>query len=928
MKSFKISVRRSAFFILIITAAFSIFSISALWIYSEINKSNNSIDVLRDQYISEQKKLIKDEVQNVVSLIDFSRKSNDNDSIDELKLKILNHVSSIRLQHGGYIFINTYDGKALIFDGVKIIGEKDVTDMTDPDGLRIFDIEMEAIKNPKGDFFWYKFKRLDTFSPVPKVSYVYGYEDWQWIIGAGIYLEDIQLFILNKKNEYQAILFKKVLYIILLFTVLLFAILAVSFYLSGFIRKEFAIFTSFFHKNPTEDSFIEYKKLHIEEFKALAHSANIMIKQRRVAEILLKKERDKAHSYLNVAGVIILALDENGIVTLINEKGCETLGYNENEILGKNWFNNFVPVSEKQKLRNVFYDRMKNIDDNSFANIESKTISSNGDEKVISWNNTILTDTQNNIIGSLSSGLDITESKRVKESFDESEKKYQLLFEKTNDPVLIIGQDNTFIDCNDAALKILGLSKKSELLGSKPDNLSPTKQPDGKPSFTKSLEMIENARKDGFTRFEWLHQDINHLPFYVDVSLTAIPISGVEYLYVVWRNITEKKKQDEELIIAKEKAEQSDNIKTSFLHNMQHEIRTPLNAIMGFAQLLKFHDLSEQERDDFHSSIISSGAQLTNIIDTIIDFSRLQAGYVLITNETIELKNLLIDIFLKYQYKVPNNLIQFTINSYHGNNSSFVRSDLNKIRDIIHHLLDNAFKFTESGSIELSYNIEQESIVFEVTDTGVGIHKRHFESIFGGFNRVTHNNTEKLYGGNGLGLSISKSILTYMGGNIWVDSHLGKGSKFSFSVPYRPVNIDEVITNHDFTGNNITIVTTNVVRFDRIKRISDEMGINTTHIVSGIEAIEFCQNNYETDLMIMDMDLTGMNGITATKAIKAFNKSLPIIAFIKEGSKKFSKENTIIAGCSYYILESTPDTNISHAISLFLIKDILTKKNF
>ncbi|NQU32776.1 MAG: PAS domain S-box protein [Bacteroidetes bacterium] len=922
MKSFKISIRRSAFFILIVTAALSIFSISALWVYTEIKKSKDNIKTIQDTYETEQQEIIKSEVKRIVALIEFSRINSKNKSTEELKNEVLNYVSSIRLQHGGYIFINTYTGKALVFDGVKIIGEKDVTNMIDPDGQRIFDIELESIKKTDGDFFWYRFKRLDSFSPVPKVSYVYGYDDWGWIIGAGVYLDDISAVVQNKKNQYQAILFKKILYIVLLFIVLLLALLAVSFYLSGYIRKEFAVFTSFFHKNPKENSIIEYKKLHIEEFKGLAHSANIMIKQRRVAEKLLKKERDKAHKYLNVAGVIILALDDKGIVTLINKKGCETLGYNEEEILGKNWFNHFIPLSEKQKLYNSFSNIMNGNNEVDFTNDENKIISADGYERLISWKNTILHDDNGTIIGSLSSGLDITESKQVEASFFESEQKYKLLFEKTSDPVLIIGKDNTFINCNDAALRILGLDDKTEIIGTYPREISPEEQSDGMLSEDKAHEMIINARKHGFTRFEWLHQNKNNEPFYVDVSLTAIPISGVEYLYVVWRNITEKKKQDEELLLAKEKAEQSDNIKTSFLHNMQHEIRTPLNAMMGFTQLLKLSDLSKSEKDDFHDSIIKSGHQLSKIIDKIIDFSRLQSGDILITNKTVELKKLISDIFIKYNHTFQNTSINFTINSYNSLYNSIVKMDAYKVIEIIDHLLDNAIKFTETGSVELAYYIKDQYIIFEITDTGVGIEERHFKSIFGRFNRLAHKNSEKLYGGNGLGLSISKAVLGYLGGTIWVESQVGKGSKFSFSIPYKPIEIDAINVKNSMEDSTVTIVTNTKTMFDSISKIIADFGTKAIHVKSGIEAIELCQNNYETNLMIIDIDLEGMNGITTTKAIKAFNKRLPIVAYIGADTTKLTKEDALLAGCSDYITESMTEKIIMSTLYIFLVKKV------
>jgi PAS domain S-box-containing protein len=923
MKRIKISIKRSSFFILLATATFTMFSISVLWIVTEIVKSRQNLVDAKISYQTEQRMLLKDEVKSVVSIINFSRKYSDIKSKDELQNKILDYVSSIRLNHGGYLFINTYNGRALIFDGVKIIGEKDIRNMIDPDGLNLFEIELQTIKNSDGGYFSSTFKRLDSFNPVPKLSYVIGYKEWEWIIGAGIYLDDIDLFVQKTKNQYQAILFKKVLYIVLLFIVLLIIVFVVSKSLSGFIRREFLVFMSFLNKKSEVDSFIDINMLQVQEFRVLAHSVNAMINKRRVAERLLKKESDKAHKYLDVAGVIILALDTKGNVTLINKRGCETLGLNEAEIIGKNWFKNFVPPADKHKLSTRFSKVISGSSKTKFLNGENQIVTQSGEHRIISWQNTLLYDSNDKITGSLSSGHDITEGRLLEASYFESEEKYKLLFEITSDPILIIGRNDTFIDCNNAAVEILKFKDKKEIIGTHLVNLSPTKQPDGSLSVLKAKEMIAKARKEGYIRCEWLQIDKNKKPFYVDASLTLVPISGVEYLYVVWRDISERKKQAQELIIAKEKAEQSDNIKSSFLHNMQHEIRTPLNTMMGFSQLLKQQDLDSGDIDSYFDAIISSGNQLNKIIDDIIDFSKLQLGFILSSNKTIELKTLLSEIFKENYPNINNKPVKFLINTFASNKNTVVETDLKRLKQIMVHLIDNAFKFTAEGVVEFGYNISAKNITFYVSDTGVGIEKQHFQSIFERFTRLTHKNPEMLYGGNGLGLSISKAILGFLGGKIWVESEKGKGSKFLFTIPYKPLEISYKIQKKSFGSSNITVVTINKSWFTRISKAVRETGVKLTHITNGLEAIEFCQKNYKTDLMIMDINLSEMNGLIATKAIKAFKMDLPIIALVTAEKKNMTKEDALIAGCDDYITMSQSDKDIQLTLSLYLKTNIL-----
>ena len=899
------------------------FSISFLWIVTEIVKSKRNLADAKISYQAEQRELLKDEVKTLVSIIDFSRTYMDFNSNDELQDKILNYVSTIKLSHGGYLFINTYDGHALIYDGVKIIGEKDIKNTIDPDGLNLFEIELETINNPDGGYFSSTFKRLDSFDPVPKLSYVYGYKDWEWIIGAGIYLDDIDLFVQNTKNQYRAILFKKVLYIVLLFVILLIIVIVVSNSLSGFVRREFLVFMSYLNKKSETDSYIDFSRLRLQEFRVLAHSVNAMINKRREAEQLLKVERDNAHNYLNVAGVIMLALDRKGNVTLINKKGCETIGLDEEDIIGKNWFGNFVSPADKHKLSTRFSKVISGNNKLKFDNSENQIITKSGEHRMISWQNSLLYDKNNKISGSLSSGHDITEGRLLEASYFESEEKYKLLFEKTSDPVLIIGSSNTFIDCNDAAVDILKFNDKKEIIGANLNDLSPTKQPDGSLSIVKADEMIAKARQEGYNRLEWLQKDKNNNTFYVDVSFTLIPISGDEYLYVVWRDISEKKKQAQELIIAKEKAEQSDNIKSSFLHNMQHEVRTPLNTIMGFSQLLKQKDLNEVEIEGYFDAIISSGNQLNKIIDDIIDFSKLQSGFILSSNKTIELKTLLSETFKENYHNINNKPIKFILNTCTSNNNTVIETDLKRLKQIIDHLVDNAFKYTSEGVVELGYNISVNDITFYVSDTGVGIDKKHFKSIFDRFTRLTHKDPEMLYGGNGLGLSISKAILGFLGGKIWVESEIGKGSKFFFTIPYKPIEVSYKTQKKSFGSSTISVVTNNKSRFTRISKAVRETGAKLIHITSGIEAVEFCQKDYKTDLMIMDINLSEMNGIIATKAIKAFKNELPIIALITAEKTNMTKEDALIAGCDDYITMSQSDKDIQLIVSLYLKTDIL-----
>jgi len=926
MKNLSISFRKTAFIILMSTGSISIISILGLWIVTEISKSTERIDTIKTSYLAEQRDIIKSEVWKVVDMINFSRKNNGGKTKQQLQDEILNYYSSVRINHGGYIFINSYEGNALIFDGVKIIGEKNIRNITDPDGLKIFDAELNAITNPTGDFFSYKFKKLNSTTPTSKISFVYGYDDWDWIIGAGVYLDELDLIIQQEKNKYHKFLYNKILHIIIVLILLLISLFVMGRFLSGFITREFNVFNDFLSGEINNDSLINDKILHIDEFVKLARQANNVITKQRATENQLKKERDKAHKYLYIAEVIILALNRKGVVTLINKKGCEIIGYDMEDIIGKNWFQNFIPIANREIQTNSFLNIINAEGTLDFKNKEGLVISKSGEERIISWQSTLLYDENGRLTGSLSSGRDITNKYLAEKSYHESEEKYKLLFEKTSDPVLLIGIDNTFVDCNQAAINILGMKSKQEILGLHPDKLSPEKQLDGKLSLIKASEMITKAKLDGFNRFEWLHKTINDTLFHVDVSLTAIPISGVEYLYVVWRDISKRIEQDDKLKVAMEKAEQSENVKTSFLHNMQHEIRTPLNAIMGFSQLLKDGVVDSKELQGYYDDIICSGNQLSKIIDEIIEFSRLQAGFILINNSNTVLKKLVCEVYKDNYSRATNKSIKFTIESNTSNSNQLIRADVGRVKRILDNLLDNAFKFTEDGKIELTYIISDNEIIFSIEDSGVGIDEKDIDSIFDKFNRITHKNPSKLYGGSGLGLSISKAILEQLNGRIWVESEVGKGSVFSFSVPYRPLEIDSNLQKQTFDNSNITVVTSDKAIFDIISRPLRKTEANIVHIVDGVAVVEYCQRNYKTNLILVDLNVLGMSGITTIKALRAFNQDLPIVALCPDDNKKHTKELALAAGCNSYLLMSEFESEIMLTLSVCLNKNILDER--
>jgi len=487
--------------------------------------------------------------------------------------------------------------------------------------------------------------------------------------------------------------------------------------------------------------------------------------------------------------------------------------------------------------------------------------------------------------------------------------------ETASDTVLWVDQKANIIYSNEAASRILGYTKE-EFQKIKVQDIDPTY---AKLDWDERWQNLRNIKVFS-GESQHLTKDGKIIP--VELSCSWFQYLGKEYNCVFAKDLSKSKILENELIDAKENAEESDKLKTAFLATMSHELRTPLNAIIGFSDLIN-DSKSIKKIHNYSKIIFKSGEHLISIIEDVFDISAIESGKITIRKEEFNLIQTLNEIndIINYEkrnqekdnievnYINPDNLDNFPINT-----------DRNRFKQILINLLKNSLKFTDEGSIEFSYSVKDTNILFYVRDTGIGIPEDKKEIIFDRFRQVDDSHTRSV-GGTGLGLSICKKLVELLGGELWVESIEKKGSTFSFTLPYngkkshiKKKKIIEKLIIPDLSDKTILIVEDVETNFQFIEVSLQRTGANILWAENAKQSIEICDKNKNVDLVLMDINLPGMNGLEATEIIKKNRKNLPIIAQTAYALKG-DREKILRAGCNNYISKPIKRNELISVIS-------------
>ena len=402
----------------------------------------------------------------------------------------------------------------------------------------------------------------------------------------------------------------------------------------------------------------------------------------------------------------------------------------------------------------------------------------------------------------------------------------------------------------------------------------------------KHFQLAIDQKKVQTIEFELENQNIKS---YYEARIIAL--NETEVLTIA-RDITERKFDEQKLQQAKIKAEESDNLKTAFLANLSHEIRTPMNAIIGFSDMLADPMLSTDDKNEYISLIKNSGNALMNLINDIIDLSKIEAGQMDFETKDFDPEEIIDEVFTFFQKekkeKEKDNIE--IIFEKPPVKATFIQSDPVRFKQIMVNLVSNALKFTEKGFIKIGYQIKSDqTIEFSVKDTGIGIPSDKLELIFDRFRQADDSRT-RVYGGTGLGLTITRKLVELMGGNIRVESMEGSGSIFYFMLPYN-VRINQFVSDSaveikkkpafNWEGKNFLIAEDVESNYLFLERVLKRTHATIIWAQNGQEAVDVFKQHLNTipiDFVLMDIQMPVLNGLEATKIIKQIQHDIPVIA--------------------------------------------------
>jgi PAS domain S-box-containing protein len=631
------------------------------------------------------------------------------------------------------------------------------------------------------------------------------------------------------------------------------------------------------------------------------------ITRRKKAEEALKIEHGILETVINNTGTGFLVIDTEGIIRLFNKAASKIydIVFEEDKPALNDYIDNYlleypdgkeIP-RDKWPIDLAFHGEFIN-------NVEARLIrKKDGSSRMVRISSIPINDDSGNISLIVFTFTDFTDIYERTEALRESQLRYHSLFSNATFALqhcrVITDEAGRPIDyemfhINETFTRITGI-REEDVYRKRATEIFP------------GLKKLEFDYIGNFGKIALEGGEINTEVYFdfLDKWLSVYAYSPIKGEFTaIFTDITERKRAEEELRKAKEKAEESDRLKSAFMANMSHEIRTPMNGILGFADLLKNPMLSGESQKMYIEAISSSGKRMLSIINDLIDISKIEAGQIELRREPTDLRKLLEEQIMFFRPEAEKKKISLSLKAELPADFIF-ETDRTKLAQVLTNLLKNSLKFTpEKGYIELGCRLNEGSeLFFYVRDTGIGIRKELQEKIF---ERFRQGDKAEHHEGIGLGLAISRAFVEQLGGKIMVESEYGKGSVFSFSVPYTAqsgeVNKtkEKGMINDNLSSGNILIVDDDDMSYTLVKEILKRNNMNALRAENGLEAVNVSRSHNDINLILMDIKLPVMSGIDATIEIKKIRPEIPVIMQSAYASQE-EIDRAFKAGCSDYL---------------------------
>jgi hypothetical protein len=659
------------------------------------------------------------------------------------------------------------------------------------------------------------------------------------------------------------------------------------------------------------------------------------ITEAKKSERALQESQHLFETLARMSTVGIFRTLENGYTTYVNPKWCELSGLSFEEALGDGWLLAVHPDDQELVLEDWRTRTSKGLQ----SEAEYRFLKPDGS---IVW---VLGDASPEVVngehlGYVGTITDITERKTAEilllEKADEIEKQYERykqLIDLATDAFFQGDSNGNLIIVNNAAIELTGYSEEELLKMSILDLFSPDE-------IIKTPFRFDLLNQGQTIKSERQLLSKEGSKIYIEMNSKKMPDGTYQSFF---RNINKRKEtelllkekteeieaQNEEyrqlnleLQIAKTKAEESDKLKSAFLANMSHEIRTPMNAICGFSRLLERENIDGDKLKEYVDIINSNSTHLLGIINDIVDISKIESGLVSIDNKPTNINKLIDNELSMFNELAAKKDIKLITKKGLPDSRATILSDEQRLSQILSNLISNAIKFTNNGSIEFGYYFNNDVIEFFVKDTGIGIEQNQTEMIFDRFHQIDEASSESRRG-TGLGLAISKAFVELMGGKIWVESEINKGSQFFFTTPFSPIDqpvidyVQQPKNKFSWPNKSVLIVEDDPHSLRYLYEILSDTQITIYKAENGKVALEICKSIENIDIVLMDIKLPIMNGLEATKEIRKFKPNLTIVA---QTAYAFAKdaETALAAGCNAFITKPINKLNLLETINKFI----------